>query len=116
MSAGMPPWVEEFPGAVTISAKDGTILYMNEKASEAFAARGGREALVGGNLASCHKEASNIIIQALMDERKANAYTIAKGGKSKFIYQAPWFEDGELRGLVELSMEIPARLPHFDRG
>jgi hypothetical protein len=116
MSAGMPPWAEEFPGAVTVSAMDGTILYMNEKASEAFANRGGREALVGRNLASCHKEESNAVIQALMDEKKANAYTIAKGGKSKFIYQAPWYEGGELRGLVELSMEIPAELPHFDRG
>jgi hypothetical protein len=116
MSERMPAWVEEFPGAVTVSAKDGTILYMNAKSSAAFGKQGGREALVGTDLMACHNEASRAIIRAMTGEGRSNAYTIAKGGVHKFIYQAPWYEGGELAGLVELSMEIPAELPHFDRG
>jgi hypothetical protein len=116
MSDGMPAWVEDFPGAVTVSAKDGTILYMNAKASKGYEKRGGREALVGRSLFDCHKEASNAVIRALTAEGKSNAYTIAKAGAHKFIYQAPWYESGEVAGLVEISMEIPAELPHFERG
>lgn len=112
----MSSWIEDFPAAVTISAKDGTILYMNAKASASFAGRGGREELVGKNLMACHTEASNAIIRALMDEKRTNAYTIEKGGKRKFIYQAPWYESGQTAGLVEISMEIPETVPHFDRG
>jgi hypothetical protein len=133
MSDGMPRWVESFPGAVTISAADGTILYLNDKASATFAKQGGREALVGADLMACHGEASRAIIRALGEAAAApgrggapgsrpatNAYTITKGGVHKFIYQAPWYEDGVFAGLVELSMEIPGlgapELPHFERG
>ena len=31
------------------------------------------------------------------------------------IYQAPWYEDGILAGLVELSLEIPFNMDHFIR-
>ena len=44
-----------------------------------------------------------------------NAYTIEKGGVKKLIYQAPWFEDGEYRGLVEVTLVLPDVLPHFVR-
>jgi hypothetical protein len=119
MSEGMPPWVDGFPGAVTVSGADGTILYLNDRASEVFEKQGGRTALVGSDLLACHNEASRAIIRGLAEsagERRSNAYTIAKGGTHKFIYQAPWYRDGEFAGLVELSMEIPPELPHFDRG
>lgn len=112
----MPDWAEDFPAAVTVSARDGTILYMNKKASAAFEKRGGREALLGKDLKGCHKAASNAIMAAMMEEKRTNAYTISKAGKRKFIYQAPWYESGEVAGLVEISMEIAEELPHFDRG
>ena len=120
MSDGMPPWIEDFPGAVTVSAADGTILYLNDRASEVFAKRGGRSALLGSNLADCHNEISRAIIEGLREagisgQKKTNAYTITKGGVNKFIFQAPWYRDGAFAGLVELSMEIPADLPHFER-
>lgn len=111
----MPDWAEAFPAAITVSAKDGTILYMNRKASSVFEKRGGRAALVGRNLADCHKAASNAIMAAMLEAEKANAYTITKAGQRKFIYQAPWYEDGQVAGLVEISMEIPDELPHHDR-
>jgi hypothetical protein len=116
MSDGMPPWVEEFPGAVTISGLDGTILYLNDRASAVFAKQGGREALLGSDLMACHTESSRAIIRSLLEGKKTNAYTIAKGDVQKFIYQAPWYKDGEVAGLVELSMEIQSELPHFERG
>ena len=116
MSDGMPAWVADFPGAVTVTGADGTILYLNERASNAFAKKGGRDALVGSDLMACHKEASQALIRGILELEKPNAYTITKGGVRKFIYQAPWYRDGQAAGLVELSMEIPAELPHFDRG
>ena len=33
----------------------------------------------------------------------------------KLIYQAPWYRDGVHAGLVELSLELPADMPHFVR-
>ena len=44
-----------------------------------------------------------------------DAYTIEKGGQKKLIYQAPWYVDGEYRGLVELALPLPDTLPHFVR-
>ena len=51
-----------------------------------------------------------------MRTRQPNIYTIEKKGIKKLIYQAPWFQDGQLAGLVELSLEIPFDMPHFLRG
>jgi hypothetical protein len=33
----------------------------------------------------------------------------------KLIYQAPWHENGEYRGLVEIALALPDALPHFVR-
>jgi hypothetical protein len=46
---------------------------------------------------------------------RVNAYTIEKRGVRKLIYQAPWYRDGIFQGLVELSLDIPASMPHFVR-
>ena len=116
MSPDMPSWVESFPGAVTVCDSEWKILYMNEKASRDFARRGGREALVGGDLMACHPEAARARLRELLSSGGTNAYTITKGGVDKLIYQAPWYKDGNVAGLVELSMEMPRELPRFDRG
>ena len=47
--------------------------------------------------------------------RKVNAYTTEKGGVKRLVYQAPWYEDGEYRGLVEVALVLPDVLPHFVR-
>jgi len=109
-----PAWVTEFPGAVTVCAEDGTILEMNDRAAETFKKHGGR-ALIGKNLLDCHSDASRDIIRGLLASHEKNVYTIEKKGVKKLIYQSPWFQDGEFRGLVELSLELPAELPHFIR-
>lgn len=107
-------WYTDFPAAVTICDPQGIIVDMSEKAKEVFASYGGG-ALIGSNLLDCHPEPARQKLLHLMQTRQINAYTIEKNGVHKFIYQAPWYHDGEFAGFVELSMEIPAELPHFLR-
>ncbi len=42
-------------------------------------------------------------------------YTIEKRGQKKLIYQSPWYQNGQYRGFIELSLELPAETPHFIR-
>lgn len=111
----MPNWAKEFPGAITVCDKDGTILDMNDRAAQVFAADGGR-ALIGRNALDCHPEPARTKLRGLLESGKPNVYTIEKKGVRKLIYQAPWYENGEYRGFVELSLEIPEAMPHFVRG
>ena len=108
-------WVEEFPGAVTVCDGAGVILAMNaEAADKVFAADGGRS-LIGRNVLDCHPEPSRTKLAEMLRSGQKNVYTIEKNGRKKLIYQAPWYENGEYKGFVELSMEIPSDLPHFIR-
>lgn len=109
-----PNWVEDFPGAVTVCGPQGIILYMNEKACQTFSKEGGC-ALIGSNLLDCHSGAAREKVQKLLSEKTANVYTVEKKGVKKMIYQSPWYEDGMFAGLVELSLELPAEVPHFIR-
>jgi transcriptional regulator with PAS, ATPase and Fis domain len=107
-------WIKEFPGAVTVCDAQGIIVEMNEKSVKTFEKDGGRE-LLGKNLLDCHSPASNVKIRELLATGATNVYTIEKNGVKKLIYQAPWIENGELKGLVELSLEVPFEMPHFLR-
>lgn len=107
-------WVQEFPASVTVCDPDGIILEMNGRAVEAYRDRGGKR-LIGTNMLDCHPEPARTKTQRLLETRQANVYTIEKGGVKKLIYQAPWFTNGRYSGFVELSLEIPAQMPHFIR-
>ncbi len=107
-------WLEAVPGAVTVCDSQGVILEMNGEAARQFAARGGR-ALVGRNLLDCHPEPARSRVARLLRHPEPNVYTIEKGGMRRLIYQAPWFREGQLGGLIELSLEIPGEMPHFVR-
>jgi len=107
-------WDKEFPGAVTVCDTEGKILRMNKRSIEVFAADGGA-GLIGANVLDCHPEPSRSKLAGMMAGRKTNVYTIRKDGKKKLIYQAPWYRDGVYAGFVELSLEVPWDLPHFDR-
>jgi transcriptional regulator with PAS, ATPase and Fis domain len=111
---GMADWIREFPGAVTVCDTEGRIVAMNDRSLEVFAADGGAK-LIGADVLDCHPEPSRSKLKNMMDERRTNVYTIQKSGKKKLIYQAPWYKDGTYAGFVELSLEIPWDLPHFDR-
>jgi len=107
-------WIKEFPAAITVSDPDGIILEMNDKAARSMEKDGGR-ALIGKNMLDCHPDPARGKLERLMDERKANPYTIEKNGKKKFIYQSPWFKGGVYAGFIEISFEIPFEMPHFIR-
>ena len=115
------PSAEEADCAVTVCDTGGVILYMNEKARATFAKHGD---LIGRNLFDCHNERLRIIgltdegcetIRRMLASGGTNAYTIEKQGVRKMIYQTAWKERGEIRGLVEISMELPAEIPHHIR-
>ncbi len=107
-------WADELGVAITVSDTGGKILYMNGKSASTFAKQGGR-ALVGSNLSSCHKSESWHKILQIIETEKPNCYTIEKNGVKKMIFQAPWFREGTVAGLVELSFEIPFEMDHFVR-
>ncbi len=108
-------WIEKLDGNVIVSDALGKIIYMNEKAISNYEKDGGIN-LIGKDLLECHSEASRRKILEIMNSGQKNVYTIEKKGKKKIIYQSPWFRDGEFRGIVEFSLEIPAEMPHFIRG
>lgn len=108
-------WLSGIDVAVTVCDRKGVIVYINGQAMKTFAADGG-QALLGKKLWDCHPEAANEKIRRLLAGGASNSYTIEKNGVKKLIHQAPWFQDGEMGGLVEFSMVIPVSMPHFVRG
>ncbi len=111
----VPDWAFRTNCAITVADADCNIIYMNERSRQTFAARGGAE-LIGHNLMDYHNENSRAIISRLLREGGTNAYTIEKNGVRKMIFQSAWFNpDGSVGGLVELSMVIPADMPHYVR-
>jgi hypothetical protein len=107
-------WVNEFPVAITVCDKNGVILEMNAKSVSNFRKDGGR-GLIGKNIFECHPEPALTKLRKLMRRRQRNVYTVEKRGKRKLIYQAPWLRAGRYGGFVELSIELPNRLPHLKR-
>jgi transcriptional regulator with PAS, ATPase and Fis domain len=108
-------WAKGLNCAITVSDTQGQIVYMNDKSAKTFEKSGGKD-LIGTNLNDCHNPKSIEIINRLLEKSETNVYTIEKAGVKKLIYQTPWYTDGKVAGLVELSVEIPFDLPHFLRG
>ena len=107
-------WVKEFQAAITVCDKDGIILSMNDRAARTFQKDGGC-ALIGKSLMDCHPEPARSKLSQMLKNPVTNCYTIEKNGVKKMIYQAPWHENGQFMGYVEMSMEIPFEMPHFIR-
>jgi transcriptional regulator with PAS, ATPase and Fis domain len=107
-------WVEELAVSVTVTDASGTIIAMNARSRDAFAAEGGA-ALLGTSVFACHPEPALTAIRRLYETREPNHYTIRKGGRRKIIHQLPWRREGRFAGFVEISIPIPDELPHFDR-
>jgi transcriptional regulator with PAS, ATPase and Fis domain len=107
-------WPEELPAAITVTSADGTILEMNARSRLTFAADGG-SALIGESVFACHPEPALTKTRELYAAREPNHYTIEKNGQKKIVHQLPWYENGAFAGFVEISIPIPATLPHFDR-
>lgn len=107
------PWIDSLPGAVTVCNSEGFIVYMNQKSKDAFS--NGDDRMIGQSIYDCHSPDSVRIIQELLITGRSNSYTISKKGVRKFIHQTPFFQNGEIAGLVEFSFIIPEDLPHHNR-
>jgi hypothetical protein len=107
-------WLDLVPGAVTICDKRGVVLEMNEAAHRNFAKDGGR-ALIGRNLLDCHPEPARSKLLQILETGATNVYTVEKGGVKKLVHQAAWYRDGEMGGLIEISLVLPRDVPHFVR-
>lgn len=105
-------WAEDMNCAVTVCDADGIILYMNRVARETFASHGD---LIGKNLFDCHSPESSAKIRHMLATGESNAYTISKQGRRKVIYQTPWRKEGVIAGMVEISMVVPEKMPHYVR-
>ena len=110
----MIEWFKGLPYAITVCDLQGIILEMNEKAAETFQKYGGA-ALIGTSLLECHPEPARSKLVRLLDSGEQNIYTIEKNGIRKLICQTPWFQNNKRCGMVELSIEIPQDMPHFQR-
>lgn len=111
----MHDWIQELPVAITVCDKDAIVIEMNDKAAQVNASHGGIE-LIGHSLYDCHQARSIEIIKRMLATGEANTYTIDKAGQKKLIHQQPWFKDGEIAGLVEFSIILPADMAHYVRG
>lgn len=107
-------WIKEFPAAITVCDKDGIVIAMNDKACSTFAEEGGAK-LIGHSLKDCHKPESWEKIQSMIATGKANTYTIEKKGIRKLIHQQPWYKNGGVAGVVEMSIQLPEELQHYVR-
>ncbi len=105
-------YFNELDCAITVCDTQGVVIYRNKKSQQTFAKHG---ELTGKNLKDCHPPHAWEKILQMLRTGESNAYTIEKNGQKKLIYQTPWRENGELKGLIEFSMVIPFEMPHFVR-
>lgn len=106
----MKNWLKELPCAVTVCDLDTNIVYMNDRSCATFAPNG--ESLIGTNLMDCHAPASRAKIEQMLAAGTTNSYTIEKNGVKKIIHQMPWYENGVVGGLIELSIVLPDTIVH----
>ena len=107
-------WAEEFNGAITVCDTEGIIVYMNQYSIKQFVKYGG-EKLIGTNLIDCHPEPSKTKLKQMLKQPSENMYTTEKNGVKKIILQTPWMRDDKFCGIVELSFQLNADMPHFIR-
>lgn len=110
----MVEWFNGLPYAITVCDLQGIILEMNQKAVDSFQKYGGA-ALIGKNLLDCHSEPSRSKLLRLLESGERNIYTTEKDGIRKLICQTPWFKNDQRCGMVEMSIEMPRDIPHFQR-
>lgn len=106
----MKDFFENVAVSMTVCDRQGKVVYQNQRAVEALGEARGH------SLEECHKSSSWEMIQRMLAEGTTNAYTIEKRGVRKLIYQTPWYENGEVAGLVEYSIVLPEGMPHKIRG
>lgn len=114
VNMGNEIWFKHFPGAITVTDENADIIEMNEASAEMFKKDGGF-GLIGRSVMDCHPASAQTKIRRIYNEQKPNVYTIQKNGEKKMIYQAPYFANGILAGVVEICLPLPDEMPHFNR-
>jgi len=107
-------WFDQLPCSVTVCDRKYRILYLNDRSAEINAKEGGQR-LVGKDLLACHPPEAKRKLRQVMASGRPNIYTIERAGVHKIIYQDHWRKNGVRRGLVEITFELPKKVPHFVR-
>jgi transcriptional regulator with PAS, ATPase and Fis domain len=107
-------WLDAFPGAITATDENGILTYMNKSSRERPEMQVGYD-LIGQSAITCHKEPTQTKVRKLYAEQKPNIYSITKDGKKQLVYQAACFTDGTFSGIVEMVLDLPDEMPHFNR-
>lgn len=97
--------------AVTVCAKDGTILDMNEKSCRTFL-KPGDPGIIGKNVLDCHPEPARTLLSEMLETPRTNIYTVEKEGVKKLICQTPWYDGDDYAGFIELSIVLPPVIPN----
>ena len=111
----MKSWMDEDVAAITICDLQGIVIYMNERSRKSFAKYDDNGDMTGSSLIECHPEPSRTKLLSMLNEPQVNIYTIEKKGIKKIIRQSPWYKDGVVSGVVEMSFEIPEVMVHHVR-
>lgn len=106
-------WAKELSCGVVVCDKQANILYINDVSAHNFASFG--DNLTEHSLYEFHGERARDMIKKMLADGSTNSYTIEKNGIHKLIVQMAWYSDGQIAGLVELSMVVPGVLPHYIR-
>ena len=107
-------WVEEYPGAITVSDAKGIVLELNRHSAENLKPEGGMK-LIGSNMMGCHPARALRKLKHIMKNRETNVYTVRKGRVRKIVLQTPWYKKGKYRGFVEISLPITGKIPDIVR-
>lgn len=107
-------WAKTFPAAITVADAQGIIIEMNEAAAAMHKNSGGF-GLIGKNIMGCYNPGSRAKIRKIMETGSSNIYSITKNGKKQLVYQAPFHKDGKISGVVEILIDLPHELSHYDR-
>ncbi len=107
-------WYKVFPGAITITDKNGIVIEMNERSKKLYEKDSGC-AVLGRNVLTRHPPGTREKVRQIYETQSFNIYSNTRDGKKHLIYQAPYFIAGEFSGIVELLLDLPDDIPHFDR-
>lgn len=100
-------WADEMDVQVTVCDINGMVVYMNRASIMGFIKYGGAD-LIGKSLLDCHNFKSQEKIKEMLEYPHVNSYIVNKDNEKRMIHQMPWLEDGEHKGIIELSFMLPA--------
>ena len=97
--------------SATVCDMEGTIIYQNALSIKR------KGDVRGKSVFGCHKEKSNEIIHRMLKSGESYTYEIIIHGTHRLIQQQPWYteEGGEMKGLLEIIVDLPEGYPTFDR-